>query len=411
MRFLLMSVLWAGLAVFAVHAADTPAPKTDDGKESFAKLKAEFQTEMTKTREAIQKSRKAARDERFAAQKAVDDAKTDEEKKAANDRLEEAKKQPEKSDMVVIQDLNRKFSGRFLNYAATHLNDADAFNSTEYALQTSGGPVDSGDNWNAALKLISAHFVTKPEVGRLRKALAEYDDEPAYRVLREIMAKNPDRKVQGKACKALADGLADAVETADNLKSNEKFKEQFQKQTSKAYVDKLLAHAETNKKQADELRKLLSEKYTDVIPDLSVGKAVPEVLCQDLEGKPVKLSDHKGKVVVLDIWATWCGPCRQMIPHEREMVEKLKDKPFVLISVSGDDERKTLTDFLEKNKMPWTHWWNGPEAGIMDDWDIDHFPSVFVIDAKGVIRFKEVRGPELEEAVEKLLKEIDKKES
>ena len=66
---------------------------------------------------------------------------------------------------------------------------------------------------------------------------------------------------------------------------------------------------------------------------------------------------------MLDIWATWCGPCKAMIPHEREMVERLKDKPFALVSISADEKKKTLTDFLAKDTMPWTHWWNGSGGG------------------------------------------------
>jgi thiol-disulfide isomerase/thioredoxin len=114
---------------------------------------------------------------------------------------------------------------------------------------------------------------------------------------------------------------------------------------------------------------------------------------------------------VLDIWATWCGPCKAMIPHEREMVERLKDKPFTLVSISADEKLKTLTDFLAKEKMPWTHWWTGIEGGIVEDWDVQFFPTIYVLDAKGIIRHKNVRGEELEKAVNELIKEAEKKES
>jgi thiol-disulfide isomerase/thioredoxin len=115
-------------------------------------------------------------------------------------------------------------------------------------------------------------------------------------------------------------------------------------------------------------------------------------------------------VVVLDIWATWCAPCKAMIPHEREMVERLRDKPFVLVSISADEQKETLTKFLAREKMPWTHWWNGNEGGILEDWDVQGYPTIYVLDAKGVIRHKDLRGEKLEEAVNKLLEERAKEQ-
>ena len=147
---------------------------------------------------------------------------------------------------------------------------------------------------------------------------------------------------------------------------------------------------------------------------LFVGKPAPATSAKDLDDKAVALADLKGKVVVLDFWATWCGPCRSMIPHEREMVKKLADKPFVLVSVSADDAAKTVKDFVEKEPMPWTHWFAGQRGDALKGWNVHAFPTIYVIDAKGVIRSKMVgAGPEtekkLEEMVEKLVKEADNK--
>ncbi len=144
-----------------------------------------------------------------------------------------------------------------------------------------------------------------------------------------------------------------------------------------------------------------------MVADVSVGNPAPEIVIQDIDGKEARLSALKGKVVVLDIWATWCPPCRAMIPHEREMVERLKDKPFALVSISADDKNETLKEFLSQEKMPWTHWWNGSEGGVIDDWDVQAFPTIYVIDAKGVIRYKDLRDEKLEEAVNELLKGVE----
>ena len=114
-----------------------------------------------------------------------------------------------------------------------------------------------------------------------------------------------------------------------------------------------------------------------------------------------------GKVVVVDVWATWCGPCKAMIPHERELVKRLKGKPFVLVSISIDAKKEKVKDFLKDNEMPWTHWWNGAKGGVISELGIKFIPTIHVLDAKGIIRAKGVRGEAMDKAVDKLLKELE----
>jgi thiol-disulfide isomerase/thioredoxin len=138
---------------------------------------------------------------------------------------------------------------------------------------------------------------------------------------------------------------------------------------------------------------------------------MPELTSKNLDDKDVKLSDYKGKVVVVDAWATWCPPCRAMIPHSKKLVERMKDKPFALISISFDAKKETVTKFLKDNEMPWVHWFNGEEGPIGKDLEIQFFPTIYVVDANGVIRYKNLRDKKLDKAVDELVKEAEAKKS
>ena len=120
----------------------------------------------------------------------------------------------------------------------------------------------------------------------------------------------------------------------------------------------------------------------------SVGNVAPELEGNDAEGNPVKLSNYKGKVVLVDFWATWCGPCVGMIPHEKELVKKLEGRPFALIGVSADQSPADLAKFLAKENLPWANIFDGPGGKRTWEWNVEAFPTFYIIDAKGIIRSK-----------------------
>ena len=118
------------------------------------------------------------------------------------------------------------------------------------------------------------------------------------------------------------------------------------------------------------------------------------------------MSDYRGKVVVLTFSGNWCGPCVAMYPQERALVAKLKDKPFALVSVNTDATVETLKKSIAAGEITWRCWYDGGLTGpITTRWGVLRFPSIFVLDKAGVIRFKDVRGQELDKAVATLLDE------
>lgn len=318
--------------------------------------------------------------------------------------LDEAKT-PEEEKEIKAKNPGPRFSARFLAFAEKDPSKPEAFDALLLALGVSGGPQHKAGQWGKVVQAIERDHFKNDKLGRLARDLAGNGDEDSVRLLRALIEKNPNKKIQGRAVQSLIETRKQAVAAAERIQRDEKLRANVEKVRGKEFVKKVLEDVEANRKEKDELTKLLDDKYAEYVINLSVGKPAPEVVLEDLKGKKVKLSELRGKVVVLDVWATWCGPCRAMIPHTRKLVERMKGKPFVFVSISADRDRKTVEDFLEKTPMPWTHWFNGAEGGLIEDWEIESFPSIFVLDTRGVIRFKDVRELELDEAVEKLVSE------
>jgi AhpC/TSA family len=95
-----------------------------------------------------------------------------------------------------------------------------------------------------------------------------------------------------------------------------------------------------------------------------------------------------------------------MIPHEKAMVDRLKPQPFALIGINSDGDRDTLKKILEKIGIGWRQVVDGSTSGpIASQWNVSSWPTIYVIDSKGVIRYRDLRDQELEDAVVKLLHE------
>lgn len=142
-----------------------------------------------------------------------------------------------------------------------------------------------------------------------------------------------------------------------------------------------------------------------------VGNVCPEVAGLDADDKPVKLSDHKGKVVLISFWGTWCPPCRQQLPHERELMTGMyKDRPFVILGVAQDSV-DTLRGFLKANPLPWSNIVDD-HGVVTKEWNVSAFPSAVLVDHTGVIRHTWVDGVRPETvwaAVDKLVEEAERK--
>ncbi len=120
---------------------------------------------------------------------------------------------------------------------------------------------------------------------------------------------------------------------------------------------------------------------------LKVGDSVPPFSLQTLDGKTLNIASFKGKVVLLDFWATWCGPCRQAMPELKTLLQQNTGKPLVMISVSADQDRKAPEEFARENGMTWIQAWDGQGKVIGGVFGAGSLPSYVVIDADGKIAY------------------------
>lgn len=139
---------------------------------------------------------------------------------------------------------------------------------------------------------------------------------------------------------------------------------------------------------------------------IEVGYMAPNFTLPDSSGKrKYSLSDFKGKYVLIDFWASWCGPCKGEIPYLKQAYEKFHNKGFEIISVSLDDKKEKWTAALQQFQMPWIHISDvkGFSSTVNDLYHVPSIPKTLLLDKEGKIIATDLRGPALENKLSEIL--------
>ena len=160
-------------------------------------------------------------------------------------------------------------------------------------------------------------------------------------------------------------------------------------------------------KEADKILESVKaqEEGKKISRSLVEGSKFPDFEEKDVAGKPLSIAGYKGKVVLVDFWATWCGPCVMELPNVLETYKKHHGKGFEIIGISLDKDKEKLTNFTKAKEMSWQQFFDGKmwENKLAVKYGIHSIPMTYLLDKEGKIIGQGLRGEELEGAVDKAL--------
>lgn len=328
------------------------------------------------------------------------------------------------------------FASKFTSFAEDAGSSQQGFDALLEVLKmgNSVGEFDQDlfDEYERAIELI----LEKHREKKLRNLCAQVRvSKQSENFLRTLMVEGDSNELRAEACFFLGRILS---QKRDMCLPNSWAKRpgvgafgEYSDSRVRANLDRFLANQDIGQLQSEAIRcfELVTSDYPDVLTvrgheklsdrarreiyelkHLAIGVTAPDIVGADLDGKPMRLSDHRGKVVLLVFWASWCGPCIGDIPNERELYAKFEGRPFAIVGVNADDTLTSAQDSVRDNAIPWRSFWNGADGidgPITTSWNVRAWPTVYILDPKGTIRFKQLRREELDEPIEQLVVETE----
>jgi thiol-disulfide isomerase/thioredoxin len=308
------------------------------------------------------------------------------------------------------------FAAQFLTLIQRYPQDQAALDAFWWLMSRVRNAPETED----AVDVLLRYRMEDAELAKTCQSLTHYYCRAGEKLLRAAIERSPHRTVQGQARFSLALFLRHRAsrQNSENRQGLESEAERLLQEVIKNFSD--LKFQTTTLGQAANLE--LFE-----LKNLSIGKTAPEIEGLDLQGKPMKLSEFQGKIVLVVFWATWCGPCMADVPHEVELLKQYHQQPFAIVGVNADERMVEALKACLDYSIPWRSFHDGKSSGpISTRWNVRSWPILYLIDQKGTIRYKtdDLRSiffrkdkngnyrqtSSLDDAIERLLKEVAEKE-
>jgi thiol-disulfide isomerase/thioredoxin/dienelactone hydrolase len=264
------------------------------------------------------------------------------------------------------------------------------------SMRDPGGDGEPTSEYKEAADLIASRYADSPDIAHFCEGLGGSREGPSWaghfeQHLRTILQQNRNRWVRCMAKMALADLVQHSSE--DRQPEAETLFEEFRSEFDGKHAYRgQMVEGELYNYAADRLRELRVR---------ALGKAAPEIAGIDLDDRPITLSEYRGRVVLLNFWATWCMPCMKLIPHELELAARFQGQPFTIVGVNCDTEIEKARAAVALTKMTWRSFRDHTDQGraITSFWNVLGYPTLYLLDHHGIIRKRWVGAPSDRELV------------
>lgn len=267
---------------------------------------------------------------------------------------------------------------------------AQTSNTQTDTAQISGG---QANNWQAEVQALIGKVNAKLMAGQME----ETNLAPEIAAFDSLVAKYKQEKAEA-AAQILFTKIKLYVEVLRNPERGIELLHQLKRDFPETPLGK-----EADSIVADVQRQL---EFIQIQRKLVPGAQFPDFQAKDLAGKPISVANYRGKIVLVDFWATWCMPCQMQLPYVMKAYDQFHDRGFEVIGITLDEDEHRFKGFLQDRKMTWPQVYEGKgfeDNSLTRKYGVMGIPTTFLIDPEGKILARDLHGDELVSALAKAL--------